>query len=102
MHFERVPLRHIRSIEANSHGINSITYGGPRNFADIEELVITSNDDAVLFPPTSPAMAYLSCEQTTSESRKWGRDVVVFELVHLPALNGHLWDIRGYIVRALD
>jgi hypothetical protein len=46
------------------HESNGITYSGPRDFADIEELVITSDDNAVLFLFTRgfPAFAHLGRE----------------------------------------
>lgn len=57
----------------NPHGVSDITYSGPRDFADVEEFVVTSDDNAVLFRFTrgSPALVHLGCEQTTSEG--WER-----------------------------
>lgn len=44
--------------------IKGTTYSGPRDFADIEELIITSDDNAVAFPSTrgSSALFCLCCE----------------------------------------
>ena len=86
------------------HQRDGTTYRGPRDFANIEELVIASNDNTVLFLFTRafPALLHLCCEQTAGQSWERGRDAVVLGLAHLPAPNGHLWGLRGDIVRALD
>ena len=81
-----------------------MTYRRPWDFAYIEELVVTSNDNPVflLFARAFPTLVRLSCEQAASESWERGWDIVVLELVHLPAPDGHLWGFRGDIFRTFD
>ena len=83
---------------------NGMIYRGPRDFVNTEELVIASNDNPVLllFTRGFPTLVRLSCEQATGESRERGWDVVVLELVHPPAPDGHLWSLGDDIVRTLN
>jgi len=41
-------------------------------------------------------------EWTVRKSQERGWDIVILVLVHLPALNGHFWGLRGDLVRALN
>jgi hypothetical protein len=61
----------------------NITHSRPWNLSNIEELVVSSYNN-----PVFPRLVLdLRGEQTSCKSRKRRRNVIIFELVHLPALN---------------
>ena len=61
------------------------TYICPWNLSDVEKLVIAACYDAILDVGSLDVVSIICGEQSTSEGWKGAGNVVVFELVHLPA-----------------
>lgn len=74
----------------------------PRNFANVEELVVASRDDAILDVGPLDVVSVFCSEQSTSQSRKWTGNIIILELVHLPAGDFDAIICRGNILARLD
>ena len=64
------------------------TYRCPRYFTYVEKLVVSSGHNLVCFASFSFLLGivrYLSSKQTSCKRRKWRWNIVVLELIHLPA-----------------
>jgi len=75
---------------------------GPRNLADIEELVIAASNDPILHIGTFCFICIFSGEETASKGRKRAGDVIIFELVHFPTGDLDRLICRCFICRGLD
>ena len=80
----------------------SCAHVGPRNLADVKELVIATYDDPILYIGTFCFVGIFSCEEPTGKGRKRAGDIVIFELVHLPAGNLDRIICGCFIVGTLD
>lgn len=80
--FQPSPLK-LRLLNGFKPSIEKITHGRPWDLPNIEELVVTPYNNPV-FPHL---VLDLRGEQTPCKSRKRRWNVIIFELVHLPALN---------------
>ena len=75
------------------------TYVCPVHLPNVEELVISTSDDLISSLIATPLFAQFPREQTSGERRKWRRNVMVLELVHLPTSNLDSGVRRGQISR---
>lgn len=76
------------------------THVCPWHLPNVEELVVSPRHNSIL--DLSVCILDLLRKQSTSKGGKWGRYVIVFEFVHLPALDMDIRIRRGLVVRRLD
>jgi hypothetical protein len=75
----------------------------PRNLSDVKKLVVSSCDDSISGSTVLLLrLVFPNGEKTPCESRKGRWDIVILELVHLPALDRDLWYRRRGILDRLD
>ena len=80
-----IAYHYLNKHQSMEDGRKRCAHVGPRNLADIEELVIAACSDPILHIGTFCFIDIFSCEETPSKGRKRAGDVIIFELVHFPA-----------------
>lgn len=89
-------------LQTKGKGRERCAHVGPRNLADVEELVIATYDDPILDIGTFCFVGIFSCEETTRKGGKRAGNIVIFELVHFPAGNLDRIICGCFIVGTLD
>ena len=80
-------------------------YVCPRDLSDVKKLVVSSCDDSISRSTVLLLRLRLvlpNGEKTPCEGREGRWDVVILELVHLPALDRDVWYRRRGILNRLD